>query len=259
MITTETATKVHRVDLPCTFAGFQAPPCHVHLRFERAEDHWRLVARTAPNAPMATARWLEAHGPTRLVAGPGIAPKEFRADFDELPTPWQELLSKVQVQHIDITPGGIASLFIEGSEGEVDTFVSQFRTKHEDVRAREASPKPAPEVTPRQMDALSTAVALGYYEIPRRVDLRTLGKAMGVSLGSISELLRRAEDEIITGYVDALAAARWRSQDNEADDGDARRAAAPGATGGDELEQLRRAAGIGPSASRLAGSNGAHK
>ena len=44
---------------------------------------------------------------------------------------------------------------------------------------------------------------MGYYEIPHRVDLRTLATAAGVSLGSVSELLRRAEASILTHYVDS--------------------------------------------------------
>jgi hypothetical protein len=44
---------------------------------------------------------------------------------------------------------------------------------------------------------------MGYYEIPHRIDLRALAKATGVSLGSVSELLRRAEGAILTHYVDS--------------------------------------------------------
>ncbi|MFA5944017.1 MAG: helix-turn-helix domain-containing protein, partial [Candidatus Thermoplasmatota archaeon] len=58
-------------------------------------------------------------------------------------------------------------------------------------------------ISRRQFEALSTAVAMGYYEIPHRIDLRALAKTTGVSLGSISELLRRAEATILTHYVDS--------------------------------------------------------
>jgi hypothetical protein len=46
-------------------------------------------------------------------------------------------------------------------------------------------------------------VQMGYYDIPHRLDLRQLAKQTGISLGSLSELLRRAEAAILTHYVDS--------------------------------------------------------
>src|SRR6185369_14839445 len=69
----------------------------------------------------------------------------------------------------------------------------------------------------RQFEALSSAVALGYYEIPHRLDLRDLAARTGISLGSVSELLRRAEGLVLTRYVDANLM-RWPAPPTERDD-----------------------------------------
>jgi hypothetical protein len=50
---------------------------------------------------------------------------------------------------------------------------------------------------------------MGYYDIPHNLDLRTLAATMGISLGSVSELLRRGESAVIMNYVDSLASAPW--------------------------------------------------
>lgn len=200
-----------RVDLPCAATGFTPPPCSVHLRLVPDGDRWTLLARTAPNTPTVTARWLESHKPSRLVPGPGIAPKFLRAEYDHLPAGLERLVHAVQLHHIDIEADGTASLFTTGPPEPAQRLASQLRLLHESVRYRPAAVGPEKAVlTPRQMEAISTAVALGYYEIPRHLDLRTLGKAMEVSLGSVSELLRRAEGTIVKNYVDSIASERWR-------------------------------------------------
>jgi predicted DNA binding protein len=67
-------------------------------------------------------------------------------------------------------------------------------------------------LTERQLDVLLHCLRRGYYEIPRRSTLRTLGQELGITATSLSLLLRRAEAKIIrdfgerNGSLDALRA-----------------------------------------------------
>ncbi|MEA3144218.1 MAG: hypothetical protein QOG31_1542 [Thermoplasmata archaeon] len=204
------ARAVRRLDLPCTGAGFQKPPCHVQLRFLPVSDGWTLMVRTAPNKSSAVAKWLQEANAAKVTVAPGLAPRVVRADFESLPAAWQNLLSALRVHHLGITPEGVASVFVEGTVEQVDGLIEALQREQPSVRCRQTILEPqVPKLTRRQIDALSTAVAMGYYDIPHNLDLRTLAATMGISLGSVSELLRRGESAVIMNYVDSLASAPW--------------------------------------------------
>lgn len=58
-------------------------------------------------------------------------------------------------------------------------------------------PHAIPELTEKQKRALEIAVKEGYYSHPRKVDMRTLAKIMGVSLSTFQEHLSKAESKLI--------------------------------------------------------------
>jgi predicted DNA binding protein len=62
-------------------------------------------------------------------------------------------------------------------------------------------PAIAPYLTSKQKDAFELAIKEGYYEIPKRADLRELAKLMKVSTATYQEHLRRAEAKIIPRLV----------------------------------------------------------
>lgn len=197
-----------RIDLPCETLGFLAPPCTLHLRFVRTGPEWMLVAQAPPGRPTDVAKWLAPYRPALTRVEPGLAPKSLRAIFEELPAAWSRLLSTLSVTHIDLRPEGAASVFVDG--GDVDRFVDGLE-ELDGVRVRGAEVgQPHDVLTPRQREAMSLAVALGYYEVPHRIDMRGLAKRMGLSLGAVSELLRRGQSVIVHSFFDSLSAERWR-------------------------------------------------
>lgn len=212
-----------RVDLPCAAAGFSPPPTRVELRFQLADDGTTtLVARAPPAQPPEVARWLEDYGPAAIEIEPGLAPKTLRATFDEVPDAWRRLLSPVNVRFAALTPDGTASLFVEGQPAEVDRFTSILTDQLPrsdgtgDVRTRPARWDGSDvSLTARQLEVLSRAVALGYYEIPHNLTLRELADHLDLTVGTVSELLRRAESAIVTSYVDSWMASRWNGQSEE--------------------------------------------
>jgi predicted DNA binding protein len=62
------------------------------------------------------------------------------------------------------------------------------------------------KMTARQQQVIQKALELGYYDYPRRIRQKELANACGVSSSTLSELLRRAERNIIvdSGVRDAL-------------------------------------------------------
>lgn len=205
---------IHRIDLSCEQTGFRTPPFDVHLKFlpSPVSGGWTLLAHAAAGKPDILARWLAAHeGIQQVLVAPGLAPKLFRALCPTLPPAWAAVASFARVHHLDLSADGHAAWFIEGVRDQVWALVQHLEStrpeskpKGTDVSCRpvQGDSGTAP-ISRRQFEALSTAVAMGYYEIPHRIDLRALAAATGVSLGSVSELLRRAEGAILTHYVDS--------------------------------------------------------
>ena len=60
------------------------------------------------------------------------------------------------------------------------------------------------ELSPRQSTALRLAYAHGYFEMPRRVDLRTLARRDGVGRSTFEELVRKAERKVMRSALRLL-------------------------------------------------------
>ncbi len=58
-------------------------------------------------------------------------------------------------------------------------------------------PSIMPQLTDKQKRAFDLAVEEGYYDIPKRIDLKKLSKLMKISLATYQEHLKRAEAKII--------------------------------------------------------------
>ena len=204
---------IYRVDLPCEYAGFTRPPFDVHLRVLPAPANggtWTLLAHSSPGKADVVGRWLAGQTQIRDVQiAPGLAPRVFRATMAALPPEWSTVASFVKVHHLDVGTDGTATWFVECTRDQALALLNHLEAtrdpgaKGANIRCRLALADGATaHLSRRQLEVLSTAVAMGYYEIPHRVDLRALAKATGVSLGSISELLRRAEGIILRHYID---------------------------------------------------------
>ena len=84
---------------------------------------------------------------------------------------------------------------IVGFPGEVDVTLK---------RAGEYHPRigdPVGQLTDRQKEILRTALAAGYYDIPRHATQRDLAAELGLSRGTIGDHLRRVEAKIIRSIL----------------------------------------------------------
>lgn len=65
------------------------------------------------------------------------------------------------------------------------------------------STDPIDRLTKRQREVLNTAVDHGYYETPRECTITDLATELGVTKGTVSRVLHRAEGTIITEFIAA--------------------------------------------------------
>ncbi|NIQ06485.1 MAG: hypothetical protein GWO20_12395 [Candidatus Korarchaeota archaeon] len=56
-------------------------------------------------------------------------------------------------------------------------------------------------LTKRQEEVLRTAFALGYFDFPRRTDSKKLARKLGISVSTLSEVMRAAERRVFAEYV----------------------------------------------------------
>jgi predicted DNA binding protein len=87
--------------------------------------------------------------------------------------------------------------------GEV--FDDEFRRQYEATVTRLYGSSDAPTVragvTEKQRQALEAAFEMGYYTVPRNVDLKAVGERLGVSRQAVSERLRRAHEMLVADFV----------------------------------------------------------
>ncbi len=65
-------------------------------------------------------------------------------------------------------------------------------------------PSVMPKLSPAQEKAIMIAYQWGYYEYPRRIDLRELAKIAKVSLSTYQENLRRAEAKMLPMLIERM-------------------------------------------------------
>ncbi len=60
-------------------------------------------------------------------------------------------------------------------------------------------------LTARQQKILRSALELGYYDFPKRISTIQLADAIGIKAGTVSEILRRAEKNVISTFFEVGA------------------------------------------------------
>ncbi len=200
---------VAQVQVPLETLGLATPPHTVRLRLMTAGAGWRLLAWSEGSEIERAVEWLQeldgwqqaatAKRPEHLVA----------LEAADLPKGWGWAKLPGSAVTFTVRPDGQASLSAEGDPAELAPFLSHWEGRGFTV-STSAVPSPiAPDIgagilTRRQSEALSRAAAAGYYDIPRRVRLEDLAGEMDMSMGGLSELLRRAESRLVKAYISTL-------------------------------------------------------
>ena len=92
--------------------------------------------------------------------------------------------------------------FIVRKTGDFRQVLSKLEKEGVDARIEDVAPlERKATLTERQKEIMSTAVAQGYFEFPRKINLTSLSGLVGVKPSTLSEILRSAERRIMANAL----------------------------------------------------------
>jgi predicted DNA binding protein len=97
--------------------------------------------------------------------------------------------------------GNMTMQWLVPDESTVSAFLQRLEKdgiKFELLKKRNLSKKR--DITARQEFVIKTALELGFFEYPKKINLEGLSKRLNVSYVTLAEILRRAEKNIISSY-----------------------------------------------------------
>lgn len=200
---------VAQVQVPVGSLGLATPPHTLRVRLMNAGKGWRLMAWSEDGEIEGAVTWLKELDGWTPAATTKRPEHLVVLEAADLPSGWTWARKPTGAITLTLRPDGRASLSAEGLGKDLGPFVSYWEDQGHTV-STSAVPSPiAPDIgagilTRRQSEALSRAAAAGYYDIPRRVRLEDLAGEMDMSMGGLSELLRRAESRLVKAYISTL-------------------------------------------------------
>lgn len=195
-----------RLELSSRDLGTDPPPSRCHIRAYETASGWVLLL-WAPHGPSdATRAWAKAQAESEEIAFGEVGERTIALQCAALPAAWQTLFGLFDAHHLILEPDGTALTQIEGPREEIGEFLVGLN-----LEIATESVKVIPEaddrmrerlLTERQERALGRAAALGYFEVPRRIQLGELADRLDTSTSALSELLRRAQGRLISAHLD---------------------------------------------------------
>lgn len=82
-----------------------------------------------------------------------------------------------------------------------DQFTAEYEATVTRLYGSQESPKARSRLTRKQHRALDAAFDMGYYSVPRDVDLQEVGQRLDISRQAVSERLRRAHETLVAEHV----------------------------------------------------------
>jgi DNA-binding MarR family transcriptional regulator len=192
----ELSPGLHRVELPATALGLPAPPAYTELTFRKGRRGFTVLALAGRTQAQELSSWLRALGALAVAPAAGKEPK-LQATLQRLPDTMAFLAPLLQVEVIGLGSDGSAFLVARATKAKL-----QEALRH--LEALRVPENAVPELTARQAELLQFCADQGYYDIPRRTDLRALAQELGISPTALSRALRRAEARILSAYVERL-------------------------------------------------------
>ena len=95
------------------------------------------------------------------------------------------------------------TLFMSGES--IPKFLQTLHTNGIDYKISEISKmSPKRALTAKQERVLQSALELGYYDFPKRITTEELANSLRAAPSTVTEILRRAERRIISGYFEGM-------------------------------------------------------
>lgn len=186
--------------------GVDPPPSRCHLRAYKTTTGWVLLVWTRHGPTEATRAWARAQAKTEEFSFGEVGRRTIAFRCDRLPAAWETLFGVFGARHLAMESDGTAQTHLEGSREEIGEFLTGLETDltAESVRAVEPADDQVSDaiLTAEQARAVGRAAALGYFEVPRRINLEKLAEELGTSTSALSELLRRAQGRLVSVYLD---------------------------------------------------------
>ncbi|AAK40773.1 bacterio-opsin activator [Saccharolobus solfataricus] len=114
-----------------------------------------------------------------------------------------KILSQYTIMNGALTDDGIFWTLILNGYTELRELLNSLIDITKEVRVLKvvkAEKKDA--ITARQEQILRIALEAGFFDYPRRIGLKDLAKKLNISPSSLSEIIRRAEKNVITAYFE---------------------------------------------------------
>ncbi|QLH84622.1 helix-turn-helix domain-containing protein [Halosimplex pelagicum] len=211
---------MRQVTFETTYPPDAAHPLHQRLMGDGPVTRAELLI-WGPTADVTTLTWFDAEPAavsealgavdsateTRLVAADGGTYAFVRQSEYELPA---AVLSAVADSRVAFVPpvtfraSGAARFEAVGESDALSEFYGELNAAFdtEVVRVREFRRWPEPaRVTDRQREALTAAVAVGYYDVDRSGSVADVAAELDCAPSTAGELLRRAESAVLTAFV----------------------------------------------------------
>lgn len=195
-----------RLKLRAADLGIRPPPTRCRIRACETTTRWILLVRSSHGPTDATRAWARGVADGEEVSFGKAGPRTLAFRCERLPEPWQRLFGLFDADHLLLEPDGTALTQLRGSREEVGAYLSGMDSETE---TEAVSVLPEGDETPReplltelQRRALERAAALGYFEVPRRIQLDELADRLDTSPSALSELLRRAQSRLVSAHLD---------------------------------------------------------
>lgn len=109
---------------------------------------------------------------------------------------------------VEYAPDGMVSYAAFGPAREIQKAIDQFPDPIDATITEVGSMQAIPELTDsilsdRQQDAVTAALALGYYDIPREASYEEIAEEIGCAPSTAAEHIQKAESKILRSVFDA--------------------------------------------------------
>jgi predicted DNA binding protein len=101
------------------------------------------------------------------------------------------------------------------SSADLQNLLRELKNRGVDATIRDVSDARRDDVlTERQREVLGKAIALGFFEFPRRIDLTELSRVVGIKPSTLSQILRSAERKIMADVGGELGVRQPRHRED---------------------------------------------
>lgn len=203
----ESDLAVARLRLEASELRLETPEAPLQVRFQVRNNQLVIVVQADADDDGPAERWVDALEPAQSHTRRSGDRVHHWLVFEPIPERWADLLALFELRLVTLDPDGTATTVLHGSRDDVQSLVAEASERDIELLSIHAYSSGVPDLlTPRQEAAVRDALREGYYQVPRQLSLTELADEMDTSVSALSELLRRAERQIMGLFFGDLSA-----------------------------------------------------